>query len=73
MGSDERDLVTTEGVDEASKDSVTEAADGTMAADTVGVGAAGAPDNGEQNAAPVLVTTGDEPPGPGQRNQVGER
>jgi hypothetical protein len=44
-----------------------------MAADTVGVGAAGAPDNGEQNAAPVLVTTGDEPPGPGQRNQVGER
>jgi hypothetical protein len=73
MGSDERDLVTTEGVDEASKDSVTEAAGRARAADTVGVRAAGGPDNGEQDAAPVLITAGDEPPGPGQRNQVGER
>ena len=73
MGADERDLVTSEGVDEASKDSVTESAREGAASDTLGVRAAGAPHNGEQQAAPELVVTGEEePPGPGQRNEVGE-
>jgi hypothetical protein len=34
--------------------------------------AVGTPENGEQNAAPELVVTGEEDPGPGQRQQVGE-
>jgi hypothetical protein len=73
MGADERDLVTSEGVDEGSRDSGTEAASGDQASDTMGVRAAGAPANGEQQAAPELVIAGEEePPGPGQRNEVGE-
>ena len=72
MGADERDLVTSEGVDEGSKDSVTEAASDEKASDTLGVRAAGSPENGEQNAAPELVVTGEEEPSPGQRNEVGE-
>ena len=72
MGAVERDLVTSEGVDEGSKDSGSEAQGG-MPADTLGMRAAGTPDNGEQQAAPELVVTGEEdPPTPGQRQQVGE-
>ena len=73
MGADERDLVAGAGVDEGSKHSVMEAASDDKAPDTVGLRAVGRPENGEQNAAPELVVTGEEPPGPGQRNQVGER
>ena len=73
MGADERNLVTSEGVDEGSKDSGTEAADDDKASDTWGMRAVGTPENGEQQAAPELVVTGEEePPGPGQRNEVGE-
>ncbi|MDX6198341.1 MAG: hypothetical protein QOJ79_1492 [Actinomycetota bacterium] len=72
MGADERDLVTSEGVDEGSKDSGTEAASDERAPETRGMPAVGTPENGEQNAAPELVATGEEEPGPGQRNEVGE-
>jgi hypothetical protein len=73
MGEDERDLVTTEGVDEGSAASGAEGPGDGEAPDTVGVRAAGGPENGEQQAAPELVVTGEEePPGPGQRNEVGE-
>ncbi|MCU1589158.1 MAG: hypothetical protein JWP11_414 [Frankiales bacterium] len=72
MSEDERDLVTEEGVDEGSADSGAEGP-GDHASDVLGVRAAGTPDNGEQQAAPELVLTGEEdPPGPGQRQQVGE-
>jgi hypothetical protein len=70
MGADERDLVTTEGVDEGSKDSATEAAGDATATDTLGLPSVAAPDNGEQDAAPEPI--GGEAPGPGQRNEVGE-
>jgi hypothetical protein len=74
MGADERDLVTSEGVDEGSRDSVTETAHEGEAADTRGLRAPGTPANGEQRAAPELVVTGEEPPpGPGQQNELGER
>jgi hypothetical protein len=73
MGDTQRDLVTSEGVDEGSKDSVTEAAGDDKTPDTRGMRAVGTPENSEQQAAPELVLTGDEePPGPGQRQQVGE-
>jgi hypothetical protein len=73
MSDDERDLVTSEGVDEGSSDSATEASSDDKASDVLGVRAAGTPDNGEQSAAPELVLTGrEEPPGPGLRSQVGE-
>jgi hypothetical protein len=73
MGADERDLVTSEGVDEGSRDSVTEAVADGQAPDTAGMRAVGTPENGEQQAAPELVVTGEEEPaGPGQRNEVGE-
>jgi hypothetical protein len=73
MGEDERDLVTSEGVDEGSAASGTEGADDGTAPDTFGARAAGTPENGEQQAAPALVVTGaEDPPGPGQRNEVGE-
>jgi hypothetical protein len=73
MGADERDLVASEGVDEGSRESVAEAAGHGKASDTLGVRAAGTPENGEQQAAPELVVTGEEEPaGPGQRNEVGE-
>ena len=74
MGADDKDLVTSEGVDEGSRDSVTEAAHDGDAPDTRGMRAAGTPENGEQSAAPELVVTGEDvPPGPGQQNEVGER
>jgi hypothetical protein len=73
MGADERDLVAKEGVDEGSSTSGTEAASDDKASDVFGMRAAGTPENGEQNAAPELVLTGEqEPPSPGQRQQVGE-
>lgn len=73
MTSDERDLVTSEGVDEGSASSGTESSSDDQPSDTLGVRAAGSPDNGEQQAAPELIVTGQEdPPGPGQRNDVGE-
>jgi hypothetical protein len=73
MGEDERDLVASEGVDEGSADSVTEAASDDQASDTWGLRAVGTPENSEQQAAPELVVTGQEDPrGPGQRQQVGE-
>jgi hypothetical protein len=72
MGENERDLVTSEGVDEGSKDSVTEASSDDKASDTWGLRAVGTPENSEQAAAPELVVTGEEDPGPGQRSQVGE-
>ena len=73
MGDNERDLVTSEGVDEGSAQSGTESSSADKASDTWGVRAVGTPDNGEQQAAPELVVTGEEdPPGPGQRNEVGE-
>ncbi|MDT7550641.1 MAG: hypothetical protein QOE84_3035 [Actinomycetota bacterium] len=74
MTGDERDLVTSEGVDEGSSASGTEAASDEKASDVFGMRAAGTPDNGEQQAAPELVVTGqEEPPQPGQQQQVGER
>lgn len=73
MSGDGKDLVTGEGVDEGSKDSGTEASTQEKGSDLLGMRAAGAPANGEQQAAPELVLTGqDEPAGPGQRQQVGE-
>ena len=73
MGADERDLVTSEGVDEGSSDSGTEASSDDKASDVYGARAAGEPENGEQQAAPELVVTGEEdPPQPGQRQQLGE-
>ena len=73
MSGNERDLVTDEGVDEGSADSGTEAASDELASDVYGARAAGEPENGEQRAAPELVVTGQEdPPQPGQRQQVGE-
>jgi len=73
MSGDEKDLVADEGVDEGSKDSVVESASHDMGSDLLGAPAAGAPANGEQQAAPEPLPTGrDEPPGPGQRQQVGE-
>jgi hypothetical protein len=72
MTGHERDLVTSEGVDEGSAASGTEAAGDDRASDVFGVRAAGTPDNGEQQAAPELVVTGQEPPQPGQQQQVGE-
>ena len=72
MSADERNLVTSEGVDEGSKDSVTESASDDKASDTWGMRAVGTPENSEQLAAPELVVTGEEDPGPGQRNEVGE-
>ena len=72
MSEDKRDLVTSEGVDEGSSDSVTEAASDEKASDSWGVRAVGKPKNSEQMAAPELVVTGEEDPGPGQRQQVGE-
>jgi hypothetical protein len=73
MSSDERDLVTEEGVDEGSADSATEASSDEKASDVFGMRAAGTPENGEQTAAPELILTGEqEPTGPGQRQQVGE-
>jgi hypothetical protein len=74
MTGHERDLVTSEGVDEGSAASGTEAASDDKASDVFGVRAAGAPDNGEQQAAPELLVTGqEEPRQPGQQQQVGER
>jgi hypothetical protein len=71
MGGHERDLVTGEGVDEGSADSVTETARD-RPRDLFAVAGAGTPENGEQRAAPDLVVAGEEDPGPGQRQQVGE-
>jgi hypothetical protein len=74
MGGRERDLAVDEGVDEGSADSVTEAPGGVPTPDLLGAHAVGLPENGEQHAAPVPIETGqDEPSGPGQRQQVGER
>lgn len=72
MSGHERDLVTDEGVDEGSRDSGTQASGPDKAPDVYGARAAGEPANGEQGAAPELVVTGEEDPGPGQRQQVGE-
>jgi hypothetical protein len=72
MSEDKRDLVTSEGVDEGSSDSVTEAASDDKASDNWGMRAVGTPKNSEQTAAPELIVTGEEDPGPGQRQQVGE-
>ena len=73
MSGDERDLVTSEGVDEGSSESVTESSSDDKASDVFGMRAAGTPVNGEQQSAPELVVTGqDEPDGPGQQQQVGE-
>jgi hypothetical protein len=71
MSGDERDLVTDEGVDEGSSDTATEASSDEKASDVYGMRGLGTPDNGEQQAAPELILTGqDEPTGPGQRQQV---
>ena len=72
MSGHERDLVTGEGVDEGSSDSGTESSAPDKASDVYGARAMGEADNGEQAAAPELVVTGQEDPGPGQRQQVGE-
>lgn len=73
MADDNKDLVTSEGVDEGSKDSAAESSSDDEASDTWGIRAVGTPDNSEQQAAPELVLTGEEdPPGPGQRQQAGE-
>jgi hypothetical protein len=73
MTGHERDLVTSEGVDEGSSDSVTEAAGDDRASDVFGLRAAGTPVDGEQEAAPEPVVTGEqEPRQPGQQQQVGE-
>ena len=61
--------MTSEGVDEGSKDSVLESSNDKVG-DAMGPRTAGMPDNAEQNAAPEPL--GDEAPGPGQRNEVGE-
>lgn len=64
----DKDLVADEGVDE-----VSEAPEDTGSADLYGVAAVGGPVNGEQQAAPEQILTGDEEvPQPGQRQQVGE-
>lgn len=73
MSGDDQDLVTDEGVDEGSKDSATESVDDKGTSDIYGVGAVGGPVNGEQQAAPEQILTGEEEtPQPGQRQQVGE-
>ena len=71
MSDSERDLVTSEGVDEGSAPSGTEDSGNQPGQDTLGPPASGAPENAEQQAAPVPVGSG-EPAGPGQRNEVGE-
>jgi hypothetical protein len=74
MGGPERDLAVDEGVDEGSSDSVNEAIGAVPPVDLLGKHTVGLPENGEQHAAPVPIETGsDEPSGPGQRQQVGER
>jgi hypothetical protein len=70
MGGDERDLVTREGVDEGSADSVTESARA-RPKDLFAVRGPGLPENGGQ-ATPASLRTGEDDPGPGQRQQVGE-
>jgi hypothetical protein len=73
MSGDERDLVAGEGVDEGSSETTTEASSDEKASDVYGMRGLGTPKNSEQQAAPELVLTGEEePPGPGQRQQVGE-
>jgi hypothetical protein len=73
MTDKQRDLVTSEGVDEGSAASATEAANDDRASDVFGVRAAGTPANGEQQAAPELVVTGEEEPSqPGQQLEAGE-
>jgi hypothetical protein len=73
MSDGERDLVTDEGVDEGSMKSGTEDASDQKASDVFGVRAAGTPENGEQQAAPELVVTGEQAPkGPGQQLAAGE-
>lgn len=73
MSTDERGLVPDEGVDEGSSASAAQDRAPGGPADLLGAKVAGEPENGEQNAAPEPVGTGQpEPPGPGQRQQVGE-
>lgn len=73
MSDNEKDLVAGEGVDEGSADTTTEASSDEKASDVYGMRGLGTPKNSEQQAAPELVLTGqEEPPGPGQRQQVGE-
>jgi hypothetical protein len=69
----DEDLVTTEGVDEGSADTTTEGPSDDQASDVSGMRGPGEPKNSEQQAAPELVGTGQEPAGPGQEQQVGER
>lgn len=73
MSERDDDLVTDEGVDEGSKDTTTEASSDDKASDVYGMRGLGTPKNSEQQAAPELVVTGEEPAGPGQEQQVGER
>ena len=73
MSERDKDLVTDEGVDEGSADTTTEAASHEKASDVYGMRGLGVPKNSEQQAAPELVLTGqEEPPSPGQQQQVGE-
>ncbi|GAC1439957.1 MAG: hypothetical protein NVSMB55_02980 [Mycobacteriales bacterium] len=73
MSGDDRDMVTDEGIDEGSRESVVEESTHDTAPEVLGMPAAGEPANGEQQAAPEPISTGqDEPAGPGQRQQVGE-
>jgi hypothetical protein len=73
MSERDKDLVAGEGVDEGSADTTTEAASDDKASDVYGIRGLGVPKNSEQQAAPELVVTGQEPAGPGQEQQVGER
>jgi hypothetical protein len=73
MSERDKDLVAREGVDEGSADTITEAASDDKASDVYGIRGLGVPKNSEQQAAPELVVTGQEPAGPGQEQQVGER